>query len=756
VDHGVAVLLGFESRAAAQALLMAVTPTARKAQAALAAGDLACNLALSLEGLRMAGLTDAEVDMLPGEFVQGMERRAAVLGDLRINHPRRWRLPMRNWTDGAKAEDPNDRSAGERVPLEAVHAVLQIRRMRKAPDKTNPREELFRHLETLLKKAPGVKPLSLQWLHRLHSKAADGTPGGGADILDHFSFQDADTDPVLNRTQAGGIYANHVHLGEALIGHPNAGDIDAPATPNASEWMRKLLHNGSFLVIRKLRQDIAVLQTALAAATAPSIGLDEQTLKAKMMGRWPHGSVDSKGDVIEGRPLAKLPPRPRNPNDFDFEPDADASRCPFHAHIRRANPRAAPDAIGARPPRLFRRSLSYGPSVEEAGATAERGLFFMAYNASLGEQFEVVQRWLAGGNSSHGFSGQSDPFVGVPEPGRKRVFSFQHRNEADGHVHAIRMELDGNTDLLAEPKPIVRLEWGGYFFTPTLDALQKLAERAGEPAPGEQIAWSTPVGMAAIEALRRVEAEEGVAAAQREWKAALEDPQAAADFKTASIWAAIRRHHGGVLRTPYGVLVASSDAVGQLLTNDARALTSTGYLPRMRQSFGAIYLGMDPGQEDQRYEIESRACNDAIMALASDAPARAAIFDEAKRAVTAKLQELVDRARQYVQVDEVLRLNDGGGDPRDVLPWDLTVDMRELIDELLAVFCEKWFHLSEDGQLMRRSGFRWNWRPGDPPCYPGHFMAPSRYIFQPHPEEQVETVGIAHGQAIVGAMKWPG
>ena len=70
--------------------------------------------------------------------------------------------------------------------------------------------------------------------------------------------------------------------------------------------------------------------------------------------------------------------------------------------------------------------------------------------------------------------------------------------------------------------------------------------------------------------------------------------------------------------------------------------------------------------------------------------------------------------------------------------WDLTIDVRELIDPLLADFCEEWFGLSEDGSYFRRAGYRWDWKQDDPPNYPGHFLSPSRYIFQPHPGPRVE------------------
>lgn len=746
IDQGVVLLVRCDSPAAVQALVKAAPVTLQMDQGALKPGELTCNLAFTVEGLRTAGLSEEEIQSFPTEFVQGMERRASVLGDLRINHPRRWRLPLDNWAAGTAAADASDTAAGERVQLQFVHAVVQLRRIRvpAAEPAEVARESLLKSLQTILGKAPGVRPLSLQWLHRLHANG-----GTGQEVVDHFGFQDSASDPVFHGKDAGGVFGNHVHLGEALVGHPNAGDAAAPRWPDASPWTRKLVQDGSFLVVRKLRTDLAVLEEVLAEV-GKATRLDRDLVLGKMMGRWPHGSAQA------GEPLVDRPGGPLNANDFGFEDDAQGSQCPLHAHIRRANPREASPATGSRPPRLFRRGLSYGPAFDpdepdpdkrRASLHAERGLFFMAYNASLGEQFEVVQRWLSGGNSTGGYSGQGDPFLGVPEPGRPRSFRFEHAGET------VRMTLDGSNDLLAEPRPLVRLEWGGYFLAPSFAGLQLLAERAQQAAARavqEPLPWSVDRGARTIERLLAHERQQGADSAAREWKAALEDPEAAADFTTASVWAAIRERHGGMLRTPYGVLVASRTGVERVLRNDDRLLTSTGYLPRMIQSFGAIHLGMDPGQDDGRYETESAACNAAIRGLAADEAGYRQVFDAARAIVTAKLDHHVAQTRAHAEEDEKIRLR-AQRVPRDRVAWELTMDVRELIDDLLATFCERWFGLAA-GPLMERAGFRWTWKPGQPPKYPGHFMAPSRYIFQPHPEAEVEARGIEHGQAMREAM----
>lgn len=726
VAHGGLLLLGFASAAALAAFLDAVRNDVTTAQARLEPDAIATNLAFTAPGLRCAGLPEELLRAFPDEFVQGMESRAGLLGDLRINHPRRWRLPAHNWHLGAAAPDPAETDRGPRISLAAVHAVLQLRLRTPAAGKAPamaPRDRLFAEMQRLVKAHPGVTALSLQWMTRLDREGA---------VVEHFGFTDGKANPVFKKADAGRYYPeNQVQLGEVLCGYPNRVDHVA-AREGVAAQAQALLRDGSFLVIRKLRQDVDALETALAQAVAAPVGpaLSREALLAQMMGRWPTGHARA------GEPLAKVVSGAPE-NDFVFDADPAGATCPLHAHIRRANPRENRPEPMSRPARIVRRGMSYGewhdrdatdPERRKASLAKERGAVFMAYNASIGEQFEVVQGWLAGGNSAASYSGQSDPFCGVAEPGRRRFFRFEHEGQT------CRMALDGSDALHAEPQPFVRLEWGAYLFAPsvaTLDALHKRAAAAAQAAC-PAVAWDVEIGRAAIERLREAEMRDGAEAAALAWKAMLEDPQAAVDFKTASVWASIRVHHGGVLKTPFGTLVADAARVDQMLVDSEHRLSANGYLPRMRRAFGDIYLGLDADQD--AYERESRACNQAIMAL----PA-AATFEAARASTLKALDALVERAQHHAR-------DDGEAS------WDLTLDARELIDPLLADLCEKWFGLSEEGGFFKRSGHRWDWQEGDPAAYPGHFLAPSRYFFQPHPGAQVESFGAVHGAALHSAM----
>ena len=287
---------------------------------------------------------------------------------------------------------------------------------------------LLEHLKKIV--AVGqIQPLSIDWMYR----------GTSAPIVDHFGFMDGTADPHIDPRKGGVLYPNVVQLGEVLLGYSNAADEASnriwPANgARNKEVLEKFLKNGSFLVIRKLRQDRQVLEDIVEQAIATNRGLKRELLLAKMVGRWPEGSTDDSKNSIVGIALATNK-FGTDTNDFNFNGDEDklGMACPYLAHMRRANPRSQLEAerpLGARPPRIFRRGMSYGPTITldsskiptQDSFKQNRGLMFMCYNASIGEQFEVVQRWLAGGNSSGAYSGQSDPLVGVPEPGRRRFF----------------------------------------------------------------------------------------------------------------------------------------------------------------------------------------------------------------------------------------------------------------------------------------------------------------------------------------------
>ena len=173
-------------------------------------------------------------------------------------------------------------------------------------------------------------------------------------------------------------------------------------------------------------------------------------------------------------------------------------RCPFGAHIRRANPRNADLPGGAGGLllcliRIFgfrrqgictdlvastcfycilRRGREYGPglSLEDAlrpdrADGAERGLHFICLNANISRQFEFVQNAWIMGTKFNGLTGESDPLLGNREPipgcPLTNGFSIPRENTLPRRITGIPQ--------------FVTVRGGAYFFLPSLRALRYLA-----------------------------------------------------------------------------------------------------------------------------------------------------------------------------------------------------------------------------------------------------------------------------------------
>lgn len=665
ITHGCLVLLAVVDRAAALAFLGALHARVATADKMPAAGAVATNVALTYQGLAALGAPPHELAKFPQEFREGMEARAGLLGDFRSNHPSEWRRPERNWPAPAPS------SGGVRVELSTVHIVVQLRVAVAAdsdPAITDLQHPLNASVQSLAEQ-PGVQVLSVQAMRR--------RPEPGTEISrEHFGFRDGFSQPKIGSAAAGTHWSDRVRTGEILLGFGNErGDGPQPAQTD------RLLDHGTFLVVRKLRQDVSALdkwlktQVQALHAADPTIGLTEEQLKVRMMGRH-----------LDGQPLVSAVGT--SLNDFDFKLDPQGRQCPLQSHVRRSNPRNGSEA---RPlPRILRRGMSYGPAYAPGSEDAERGVVFMAYNASIAEQFEVVQRWIAGGNSSGVASAQSDPLLGVPQPGDPRTFRFFDDNRV------LRVDLD--TD---PTKPFVKLEWGAYLFVPSTAALQMIATAAWPSVPQPAKA-PPPVQPSAKEVQKRL----------------LEDSD-----KRSTRWAAVRAA-GGVEKTDYGVLVGSKAAVMEVFRDRAGNYSVAGYGERMGLSIGEGYLGLD----DPAHAKLADVVNPIIESI--DEPMA---FAAARATTGAVLDKLLAGGQQATGKRET------------------SFDIKEIAEPVLAMLCRSWFGLPDANQQIMRIG---GWTPDAPvpPNCPGHFMSASRYIFNPDPSPAVQGFGKAHGSNLQQAV----
>jgi hypothetical protein len=290
--------------------------------------ETALQVALTAEGLRALGISTAIVNGFSAEFTAGMagdEARSRRLGDIGGNAPSSWR-----W--GGPGYVPH--------LLAMVYAIPA-------------------RLEEWKSRLAG--PV---WTRAFSVvECLDTSDMGGREP---FGFVDGISQPALDwdrRVQPNDNmlqYRNLVALGEFLLGYPNEYDkyadrplLDPAADPYALlPWAedipgkRDLGRNGTYLVFRDLRQDVRGFWQFLDRR-APAAGCTRQKLAEEMVGR-----------TMLGEPLVPLSDRPIRGigsgddgrlNRFTFDTDGNGVRCPFGAHIRRANPRTAdlpPETIG--------------------------------------------------------------------------------------------------------------------------------------------------------------------------------------------------------------------------------------------------------------------------------------------------------------------------------------------------------------------------------------------------------------------------
>ena len=183
--------------------------------------------------------------------------------------------------------------------------------------------------------------------------------------------------------------------------------------------------------------------------------------------------------------------------------------------------------------------------------------------------------------------------------------------------------------------------------------------------------------------------------------------------RAVSTWT--QDQQGGVGRTPDGILVTSKELVMQVLLNSDGHYSNTGYQPRMNQSIGPIFLGMDWGPE---YEKLSTQANAAIGRVT-----RREAFDRALKETRTALAALPDAA---------------------------AFDIQQLSDVVLAAICSYWFDIP-DGEFVQAGGFTLsNLLP--PARCPGDYTPPSAYIFHPDPDLVLTFVGQRTGQMLREAV----
>jgi deferrochelatase/peroxidase EfeB len=431
-------------------------------------------IAFTATGLKQLGLSDPSLASFQLPFQEGMLQtdRRRRLGDTVADV---LTAPIPAWSGNTPEQDPSAKSPA------TVHALLIFYDTSDAA--------LDAHVARV-SPVLAAGEVSVVRDMRLDMRLDDrGIP------REHFGFSDGISQPVPFAHEvigrAGTAYPRDplhgVPLGDILLGYTNAHDEippgpvvthhaelqGAPSGPHAdkpellakiagSPGLYDLGKNGTYLIVRELKQDVPAFWQSLDRAAATlnqrtgnTPGVDADWLAARVIGRDPDGNLL--------RPEGPVPPKNGQPdNDFlFFAADRQGFGCPLGSHVRRANPRdslayeadACTDLLtAANNHRILRRGRKFGPTIADPRVPdgVDRGLLFICMNTDIERQFEFVQQnWLLNPNFATLFK-EVDPLVGPAGP-------------MTLPAEPLRRDVQVET--------YVKLTGGEYFFLPSLSAL---------------------------------------------------------------------------------------------------------------------------------------------------------------------------------------------------------------------------------------------------------------------------------------------
>jgi deferrochelatase/peroxidase EfeB len=472
-------LLRVKDATAARAWLRAAGITT--AEAMNPPPSTALQVAFTAAGLKALGVAPSVIAGFSPEFLAGMAEpnRARRLGDIESNAASKW-----EWGHGAKA------------PHLVVMFFAETQR-----------------LETFIRDSQGPAwSTAFEEIHWLATCDLDG--------FEPFGFADGLSQPQIDWDQLRDVlsdqidYSNVAALGEFLLGYSNEYDkyTDRPLldpTPlsrgllNAEDAPQKkdVGRNGTYLVVRQLEQDVRGFWRFAYEQSGRNPSSAEK-LAAAFVGRTRMGSPLVG---VQEKPIPGVGPDSDEicQNQFTFLKDPAGTRCPFGAHVRRANPRNTDfpgrprglaklitmlgfgpkgfrdDLMSAvRFHRILRRGREYGPELlpEDAFADApadvhKRGLHFLCLNANISRQFEFLQNAWMNSSKFSGLTGETDPLLGNREaiPGCPVTNDFTAPRE------------DGIPRRVSGLPQFITLRGGAYFFLPSLRALRYFTESGSAP-----------------------------------------------------------------------------------------------------------------------------------------------------------------------------------------------------------------------------------------------------------------------------------
>jgi Dyp-type peroxidase family len=405
-------------------------------------GGLFANFLLSYKGYKALGFDlkgNSEKGKFPcWNFLVGLQSLAV---QQKLEDP-----PLEEWEEGFQNE---------------IHAFILLA--------DNDRDNLEKQAKQVIEEVGRVAEI-------VHTEVGIVLKNKKGQTIEHFGFRDGVSQPLflkedidLAKEQGTDLWDTSAPLELVLVKDP------------FGEGEHSF---GSYCVYRKLEQDVRGFREA-ERELAKKLRLSDQDVEragALVVGRFRDGTPVTLS-ASEQNPDTV-------PNNFNYDGDRDGMKCPFHAHIRKSNPRGDKNDKDQtleehRQRRIVRRAVSYGEmpnardnslskisrlenqlehlkEVKVQPASGEKvGLLFLCFQRDIFNQFMFMQKNWA--NNQH-FVNHKTGLDGIAGQGKKQI-----------EGQAWPKEWGKDEKVPFDFYNFVTMKGGEFFFAPSISFLKNIS-----------------------------------------------------------------------------------------------------------------------------------------------------------------------------------------------------------------------------------------------------------------------------------------